>query len=266
MHIFLDIDKTLIDTINVPDPKNHSLYPKPDYVYKGIFLVYKRPYLREFLEFVFENFETVSIWTNATLEWLYTVVDEIITPLFESDEEDDSSSSVDDDNEKTISKGVTRYNEYGFYLNFSRENSFRKKYVMNQNDSKDPNKPKPNLVVELDYKDLRPLFNPLKIEKYYRSVHPEMSEFLQNLRMMMEKKNIEYFSKRNTLIVDDQATNYEFTPNNGIRIPPYNYDVDDSYLVHLVQYLMNVIHSKEDVDRLDHRKWFNRKDFEIKFK
>jgi TFIIF-interacting CTD phosphatase-like protein len=60
-HIILDIDGTLID--NVGDS------------------IYQRPYLKEFLDYCFETFETVSIWTAASREWYNEVNEKIFSKL-----------------------------------------------------------------------------------------------------------------------------------------------------------------------------------------
>jgi hypothetical protein len=54
-NIILDIDKTLIEGyFSIKD---------------NCVLIEERPHLKEFLTFVFDHFEHVSIWTNANKEW-----------------------------------------------------------------------------------------------------------------------------------------------------------------------------------------------------
>lgn len=60
LHIILDVDGTL-----VVDTDDDSKIPE------------FRPYLREFLHFLFETFATVSIWSNASAEWINPIVEKI---------------------------------------------------------------------------------------------------------------------------------------------------------------------------------------------
>ena len=58
--IILDMDATLIgEEVHKKDPNNRE------------FVI--RPFLEEFLYFCFENFQTVSIWTNGTESWFQHV-------------------------------------------------------------------------------------------------------------------------------------------------------------------------------------------------
>ena len=61
MNLILDVDGTLIDNDD-GDPV-------------------ERPFLKEFLIFVFDHFHTVSIWTNATPIWFNMVLDRILNPF-----------------------------------------------------------------------------------------------------------------------------------------------------------------------------------------
>ncbi|MBS1797294.1 MAG: HAD family hydrolase [Acidobacteria bacterium] len=57
--LILDLDETLIHAAEEP------LGGEPDFMI-GPYFVYRRPFLDEFLEFCFENFE-VAVWTSSTL-------------------------------------------------------------------------------------------------------------------------------------------------------------------------------------------------------
>ena len=61
MNLILDVDGTLIDSDDGD--------------------IIARPYLAEFLIFVFKHFNTVSIWTNATPVWVNKVMDTVLVPL-----------------------------------------------------------------------------------------------------------------------------------------------------------------------------------------
>lgn len=60
-HIILDIDGTLIDS------DDYHIYP--------------RPYLHEFFEFIFDKFETVSIWTASSQYWYNKVYETVFKKL-----------------------------------------------------------------------------------------------------------------------------------------------------------------------------------------
>lgn len=75
MHLFLDIDETLIHT---------SLKPvkTPDFTFVlggDTYYVLLRPGLKKFLSFVFKNFESVNIWTAATKEYAHIIMKHILT-------------------------------------------------------------------------------------------------------------------------------------------------------------------------------------------
>ena len=64
--LILDIDETLIHTENVPD--EYAAQYDYDFKFNGRgkseFYTKKRPYLEQFLDYAFENFD-VAIWTAA---------------------------------------------------------------------------------------------------------------------------------------------------------------------------------------------------------
>lgn len=68
MNLFLDMDGTLID--HYFDSGNN-------------YCIQERPYIGFFFEYIFDKFETVSIWTNASNEWFefaYTILKQYIPP------------------------------------------------------------------------------------------------------------------------------------------------------------------------------------------
>lgn len=78
MHIFLDIDETLIHTVTFPDPKPAQY--NFEFEIDGVpYYVKKRPGLKAFLKFVFDNFKTVSIWTAATRQYAILILQNIMT-------------------------------------------------------------------------------------------------------------------------------------------------------------------------------------------
>lgn len=76
MHIVLDLDETLINSSSTQTKEDSFTILVGGQTY----YVSKRPYLNEFLTFAFRNFESVSIWTAATLEYAYRIVRNILSP------------------------------------------------------------------------------------------------------------------------------------------------------------------------------------------
>lgn len=69
--LILDLDETLIHSVETP------FEHQADFCF-GKFYTYKRPYLREFLEFCFEHFE-VAVWTSSTTAYAEEIVKNILT-------------------------------------------------------------------------------------------------------------------------------------------------------------------------------------------
>ncbi len=71
MLLVLDLDQTLID-------HNEDKKPicKPDFVLFG-FNVYIRPFLEEFLDFIFNHFDYVAIWSSAKQIWIDGIIKNI---------------------------------------------------------------------------------------------------------------------------------------------------------------------------------------------
>jgi hypothetical protein len=68
-HIILDIDGTLIRQI-----ENHDNYQ-----------ITGRPHLKEFIDYCFATFGTVSIWTAATKEWYNEVYEKVLKHVIPTD-------------------------------------------------------------------------------------------------------------------------------------------------------------------------------------
>ena len=73
--IILDIDETLIHTENVPD--EYAAQYDYDFKFNGRgkseFYTKKRPYLEQFLDYAFENFD-VAIWTAAGEDYAKEII------------------------------------------------------------------------------------------------------------------------------------------------------------------------------------------------
>jgi hypothetical protein len=83
INILLDIDNTLlcsqdISSFNIVEERNKTKYNKLEkHTIKGYYEVFERPYLKEFLTFIFKNFN-VFIWTAASDEYAEFVITNII--------------------------------------------------------------------------------------------------------------------------------------------------------------------------------------------
>lgn len=68
MHVVLDLDETLVHVVNAPlaGGKQPSFM---FYIQQVPYYVYKRPFIDNFLEFLFANFETVNVFTAATRDY-----------------------------------------------------------------------------------------------------------------------------------------------------------------------------------------------------
>ena len=82
-NIFLDLDNTIISAEAIED----FPFTKKDILHKvckftfynmdGYYLVFERPHLQQFLDYLFENFN-VSVWTAASKDYALFIVDKII--------------------------------------------------------------------------------------------------------------------------------------------------------------------------------------------
>jgi len=73
-HIILDLDSTIISSLlpSVKQPKGligHDM--------DGEFMVYERPHLQKFLNFLFKNYQ-VGVWTAASKDYCIFIVEHII--------------------------------------------------------------------------------------------------------------------------------------------------------------------------------------------
>jgi len=81
VNVILDLDQTLIDARPVEDydfDKNKEKAKKFKFHnMDGYYIVFERPGLQEFLDWLFSNF-IVSVWTAATKDYALFVIDKII--------------------------------------------------------------------------------------------------------------------------------------------------------------------------------------------
>lgn len=81
VNVILDLDNTLISaepSENFPfDEMKEKMKKFKYYNMENYYIIFERPGLQDFLDFVFENFN-VSIWTAATKDYALYIVDNII--------------------------------------------------------------------------------------------------------------------------------------------------------------------------------------------
>ena len=79
MHIILDIDNTLIDSLDIISYNRvKDLVKIPDHIGNGMF-IWERPYLGNFLNYLDKNIKYISIWTNANKEWLHFILHTVLS-------------------------------------------------------------------------------------------------------------------------------------------------------------------------------------------
>ena len=81
IHIILDIDQTLVDSMSLIEYNNYRSNKKiraPDFM-KESMCIWMRPHLKELIEFLDKNVKYISIWTNGSFSWLYYVVHTILS-------------------------------------------------------------------------------------------------------------------------------------------------------------------------------------------
>lgn len=75
-HIVLDIDETLIHTKMTPTKCEHTFS-----IDKTSYYVKYRPYLAEFINFIFNNFDSINIWTAATYDYAKNIISKVLHTL-----------------------------------------------------------------------------------------------------------------------------------------------------------------------------------------
>jgi TFIIF-interacting CTD phosphatase-like protein len=80
-NLILDLDQTLISSEEMDKVNLDSLKTKMDLfrvdVLDDMYKIFSRPYLQEFLDYVFKNFN-VSIWTAASKDYALFIIENII--------------------------------------------------------------------------------------------------------------------------------------------------------------------------------------------
>lgn len=81
IHIILDIDQTIVDSMSLIEYNNYRSNKKiraPDFI-KESMCIWMRPHLKELIEFLDKNVKYISIWTNGSFSWLYYVLTTILS-------------------------------------------------------------------------------------------------------------------------------------------------------------------------------------------
>ena len=81
-NIILDIEETLIHC-KTKEPKNYDFYFQIEKV--KYYIIY-RPYLEEFINFIFEYFDTINIWTAATQDYAHKIILKILNTKLKNKE------------------------------------------------------------------------------------------------------------------------------------------------------------------------------------
>jgi len=80
-HLVLDIDGTLVHTVAQHEG---MIFGEPDYEDMELHLCsYKRPGLDKFIEFCFQNFQSVSLWTAGTQEYADFIARSVAPPGYQ---------------------------------------------------------------------------------------------------------------------------------------------------------------------------------------
>jgi HAD-superfamily hydrolase (TIGR02245 family) len=69
----------------------------------------------------------------------------------------------------------------------------------------------------------------------------------------------EFYSKKNTIHIDDVSTNFQLNPENGLQVTPFKEALknrhEDKELFFLTKYLLIIAKDEEDFSVLNHMKW-----------
>ncbi len=79
LHVILDIDQTMIDSMNLWEYNRIKDNIRAPDLREGDRMIWMRPYLKEFLTFLDKNVKHISVWTNGNSTWLFHVVKNILT-------------------------------------------------------------------------------------------------------------------------------------------------------------------------------------------
>lgn len=73
-NIILDLDNTLICAVEVDEIQTRPSFPSFDI--DGVYTVFERPHLNEFLTYLFENFN-VYVWSAGTKNYVMSIIENV---------------------------------------------------------------------------------------------------------------------------------------------------------------------------------------------
>jgi len=76
-HVVLDLDQTLISSEDTNDYDKEKTKKFKSHDMDGTYMVFERPHLQEFLDYLFSNFK-VSVWTAASKDYAMFIIKEVI--------------------------------------------------------------------------------------------------------------------------------------------------------------------------------------------
>jgi len=217
-NLYLDLDNTLISAV---DYKTHSRMSKKDKdLYEetlgkpskmdGVYIIYKRPYLDDFLDYIFTHYN-VSIWTAASKNYALFIYDNIIIP--------DSKM-----NERELNNLLFSYHCNLSKKKFNKDNPKKLKMLTDVYD----NTTMKNTIIIDDHPDVYSCqkHNCIKAEDFdlEESSNGLQDDFLKRCLEAMKKynsetdvtilvKNINQSTKKTKKIVDDDGGERKICPN-----------------------------------------------------
>lgn len=80
-HIVLDLDNTLIHSVKAKSASPRSLTRDDlQWFVNGSYVTFIRPWVKMFINYIYENFAKVSVWTAAEAEYATKIVNSIFDP------------------------------------------------------------------------------------------------------------------------------------------------------------------------------------------
>jgi hypothetical protein len=149
-NIVLDLDNTIISSLTKEEYIKRKIDPKIKFtpICEGLYYTLARPYLEEFLEYIFPRFH-VSVWTAATKDYAKEIINKFITKkkknrkLREFLYDEHCKESMENVNPKTM-KDLR-------YLFISKKNKFNENNTVIVDDLKDVLKNNKNNSIDSEY-------------------------------------------------------------------------------------------------------------------
>lgn len=178
-----------------------------------LYIVFQRPHLQEFLDFLFSNFK-VSVWSAASKDYVLFIINNII-----------------------LKNKPTRQLEWIF---FDEHCSISKKIGLQREIKKriHPNIDQNVLMEGRKEKKSREVMSREEMEDI-KELH------IKDLRLFWDIFKVDGFTCENTIIIDDLPEVNNLQPQNSIKVKPFNFTDEDSekdtYLLYLIDFLKTKI-------------------------